>query len=244
MRGIISNALISIKQLTIGTLSTLFAPLVFLFTSFKRLWPRRFFNRRASAWSSPAMSTSQHRLNEGLFRAPPQGRASPQVILRPVNGLFILATLVVALLLNLLPWGNWHWVPDFLAITLMFWISREPRLVGFGIAFLCGLLMDVHDGTVLGEHALSYVILAYAANLLSRRLPSFDLPSQALHIWPVFLGAQLVAILVRGFFGGYFPSLLTVLIAPTLQALLWPMVTWLMLAPQRTPLNIDQNRPL
>jgi rod shape-determining protein MreD len=190
------------------------------------------------------MSPSQHRLNEGLFRLPVPGRAAPQLILRPANGLFILVTLIIALLLNLLPWGNWHWVPDFLAVVLMFWVSREPRLVGFGVAFLCGLMMDVHDGAVLGEHALSYVILSYAANVLSRRLPSFELWSQALHIWPIFLGAQIITLLVRGFFGGSFPGWAAVLVSPTLGAMLWPMMTWLMLTPQRTPLDIDQNRPL
>jgi rod shape-determining protein MreD len=226
------------------SLAALFIPVQFLWSPFAKFWPRRLFNRRAKAWASAPMGTSRHPLSEGMFRPPTLGRASPQVILRPVNGWFVLLTLLLALLLNLLPWGNWHWTPDWLALTLTFWVCREPRLIGFGIAFIMGLLMDVHDGTVVGEHALAYVLLAYAAHMLSRRLPSFDAPSQALHVWPVFLLTQFASVLVRVFFGGTFPGWGATLIAPTLSALLWPLLTWVLLSPQRKPLVIDNTRPL
>jgi rod shape-determining protein MreD len=131
-----------------------------------------------------------------------------------------------------------------LALVFAFWACREPRLVGFGVALIFGLLMDVHDGKVIGEHALSYVLIAYACVMLSRRLPSFDSLSQALHIWPVFLAAQLLTLLVRAFFGAGFPGWIPALLAPTLTALAWPVAAWILLAPQRKPLDTDQNRPL
>jgi rod shape-determining protein MreD len=227
-----------------SSLRMLFAPLLVLLSPLARFWPRRLFSRRAKAWSSPTMGTSKHRLGEGLFSSATLGRAAPQVILRPVNTLFVLFTLLLALMLNLLPWGSWHWVPDWLALVLTFWACREPRLIGFGIALVLGLFMDVHNGTVIGEHALSYILLAYAAVMLSRRLPSFDAPSQALQIWPVFLAAQFVTVVVRVFFGGGFPGWMVTLLAPTLAALVWPAVSWLLLAPQRKPVDVDQNRPL
>ena len=34
------------------------------------------------------------------------------------------------------------------------------------------------------------------------------------------------------------------LLAPVFEALLWPLVTWVLLAPQRRPPDPDQNRPL
>ena len=33
-------------------------------------------------------------------------------------------------------------------------------------------------------------------------------------------------------------------IAPALEALLWPLASWVLLAPQRRPPDNDQNRPL
>jgi rod shape-determining protein MreD len=231
-------------RLVKNTFSVLFLPLKILFAPVLRFWPRRLFSRRASAWASPAMGQSSYRLNDGIFKPTDSNRAAPQAILRPVSGFFVAFSLAIALLINLLPWGNVHWVPDCLALVLTFWACREPRLVGFGVALIAGLFMDVHDGTVIGEHALAYVLLAYASAMLSRRLPSFDPKGQALQIWPVFLLAQFITVMIKVFFGGSFPGWLALLLAPTLAAALWPLASWLLLAPQRKPLNIDQNRPL
>ena len=232
-----------VARLSRNILRALFLPVRFLFMPLQRFWPRRWFSRRSAAWASPPMAVSKQGLNAGLFSAS-TGRAAPQLILRPVNGLFIVFTLLLALFMNLLPWGNWHWMPDVLALALLFWISREPRLVGFGLAFIAGLLMDVHDGTVLGEHALSYVLLAYGANRVSKRLHSFNGLSQALHVWPILLGAQALAMVVKVFFGGQFPGWIALFVAPSLAALVWPLLAWLLLAPQRRPVDVDQNRPL
>jgi rod shape-determining protein MreD len=51
-------------------------------------------------------------------------------------------------------------------------------------------------------------------------------------------------VLVRVIFGGAFPGWAATLIAPTLSAVLWPLIAWLLLAPQRKPLVIDNNRPI
>ena len=45
--------------------------------------------------------------------------------------------------------------------------------VGIGIAFMFGLLMDVHEAGLLGEHALAYSLLSYGAIALHRRVPWF-----------------------------------------------------------------------
>jgi rod shape-determining protein MreD len=157
---------------------------------------------------------------------------------------FVGISLLCALMLNILPWGNWIWVPDWLALALLFWGSREPRLVGFGVAFILGLLMDVHNAVILGEHAFTYVILAFAASILSRRLPSFEPLYQTVQIWPVLLIAQLLSLTLRSFFGGDFPGWAAALISPTVTAALWPIALAILLIPQRKPLDTDVNRPL
>ena len=52
-----------------------------------------------------------------------------------------------------------------------------------------------------------------------------------------------IEVLVRMAAGGIFPGLWSVL-APLLEALLWPLASWVLLAPQRRPPDSDQNRPL
>ena len=92
-------------------------------------------------------------------------------ILLPVRPWFIATSLFIALLLNFLPTSHWPWMPDWVALVLVFWSVREPRRVGMGAGFLLGLVMDVADASLLGQHALAYVLVTYAAAAISRREP-------------------------------------------------------------------------
>ncbi len=169
-------------------------------------------------------------------------RGSDQLLL-PVNPLFILFTLLTALALNVLPLGRVPAMPDWLAVVLVFWSVHQPRRVGVGVAFVFGLLMDVHQGALLGQHALSYALLVFFAIAVHRRLLWFSLPEQALQIAPLFVASHLVSLAVRMMAGGMFPGW-TVLLAPVFEALLWPVAVLLMLAPQRRAPDPDANRPL
>ena len=164
-------------------------------------------------------------------------------LLRPVNPAFIVITLIAAFLFNLLPWGRVLGAPDFVALVLVFWNIHQPRRVGIGAAFLLGLMMDVHDASRLGENALAYTLLAYGALMLSRRLVTFPIFTQALQVLPLFLGAQVVVLMVRLIVGAPFPGWPYFLESVT-TALLWPLATWLLFAPQRRPLERDETRPI
>jgi len=169
-------------------------------------------------------------------------RASGQLLL-PVNPLFVALSLLVALALNLVPLGRNPLMPDFLALVLVFWNVHQSRRVGVGLAFMFGLMMDVHDGAVLGQHALAYTLLSFFAITIHRRLLWFTVPSQAVQILPLFFAAHAVSLMVRMVAGGMFPGW-QVLLAPVFEALLWPIATWLLLAPQRRAPDRDENRPL
>lgn len=164
-------------------------------------------------------------------------------LLLPANPLFVWLTLIFALLLNLVPLGRVPAMPDFLAVVLVFWNVHQTRRVGIGAAFLFGLAMDVHDGAVLGQHALAYTLLSFGAVTIHRRVLWFGLASQVLHVLPLFVLAQLVTVLVRLAVGGSYPGW-TLWLAPLAQAALWPLAHLVLLAPQRRPPDPDQNRPL
>ncbi len=169
-------------------------------------------------------------------------RSSGQLLL-PVNPLFVGFTLLIALAINFVPLGRAPLMPDMVALVLVFWNVHQSRRVGVGVAFLFGLVMDVHASAVLGQHALAYTLLSYFAITIHRRLLWFTVPSQAVQILPLFLAAHAVSLIVRMIAGGMFPGW-QVLLAPVFEALLWPLVTWLLLAPQRRAPDPDQNRPL
>lgn len=170
------------------------------------------------------------------------GHASSR-ILQPVNPWFIRLSLLVALLLNFLPTSVWLWMPDWVALTLVFWCVREPRYAGMGYAFTLGLAMDVADASLMGQHALAYVAIAYLAMLLSRRILWFSLWQQALHALPLLLIVPAIQLVVCLPLGVEFPGVLY-FAGPFIAAALWPLLAFILLLPQYRPIEQDANRPI
>jgi rod shape-determining protein MreD len=160
------------------------------------------------------------------------GPDSPQHILMPVRLSTIVLSFAAALLLNFLPWPDLRFVPDFVALVLCFWCVRQPRLVGLGVGWALGLLTDAGNGVLLGQHALAYSLLAFLSIWLSRRILWFGAMQQAFHIAPLLLASQAVVLLVRLAAGSPFPGW-AIAVGPLLGAVLWPVVSWVLLMPQR-----------
>jgi rod shape-determining protein MreD len=166
-----------------------------------------------------------------------------QPLLLPASPRFIWGSLIVALLLDLLPLGRVLWMPDFLAVGLVFWSLYQPRRVGLVVAFLFGLMLDVHQASLLGQHAVAYVVLTYCDRVVRRRLLWFTVGSQALQLLPVFVLAHAIVLVLRLIGGAAFPGWL-VLLQPLLETALWPVMSVLLLAPQRRAPHPDATRPL
>ncbi|WP_374594411.1 rod shape-determining protein MreD [Aquabacterium sp.] len=164
-------------------------------------------------------------------------------LLLPVNPLFMWLSVLIALALNLLPLGRVAAVPDLLALVFVFWNVHQPRRMGMLPAFVFGLLMDVHQGALLGQHALAYTLLSFFAITIHRRLLWFTVPSQAVQILPLFAAAHAVSLLVRMIAGGSLPGW-SIVLAPIFESALWPLASVLLLAPQRRAPDRDKNRPL
>lgn len=159
---------------------------------------------------------------------------------RPSSAVFVWVTLLLIWLFSLLPWRLWQPTPDLLLLVIAFWCLNEPRRVTMLTAFVFGLLMDVHDAGLLGEHALTYTLVAYGAISLTRRLQHFNAVVQALHMLPVVVIAEGVVSLLHawlaGEWGGWgwlWSALFTVA--------LWPLADILLHLPQRRQEEIDSG---
>ena len=170
-----------------------------------------------------------------------------QQLLLPANPWFIWGSLLAALAFSMLQnmglWGRSAWLPDLVAVALVFWAIHQPLRVGVGTAFLLGLAMDVHQSALLGQHALTYSALSFLAIGIHRRILWFSVPSQAMQVLPLFIAAHALMLVIRLLTGDNFPGW-SVLLAPVLEALLWPLVSVLLLLPQRQAPDPDDNRPL
>jgi rod shape-determining protein MreD len=167
-----------------------------------------------------------------------------QPLLLPVNPRFIILSLLLALLLQmLLGLSGQNWLPDVLALVLVFWTVHQPRRVGMFAAFMLGLALDVHESALLGQNALAYVCMSHMANLIHRRVLWFPLREQTLQVLPLFVVTALIEWLTRLIVQDAWPHW-TQLLAPLLQTALWPVFGHLLLAPQRRPVDPDDIRPL
>jgi rod shape-determining protein MreD len=165
---------------------------------------------------------------------PPFVAARPEEILLPVRPWFIVLTLLVGLVANTMPMSGMALTlkPDFLALVLLYWCIQEPRLIGVGVAWCLGLMMDVVDATVFGQHALAYAVLAYGAGHFRRRVLRFPLWQQAAQVAVLLLLSSGLVLLVR-IAGGAPPPRWTYIVGSLTGALLWPLVTALLQWPQR-----------
>ena len=164
-------------------------------------------------------------------------------LLRPARPGFIRLTLVLAFFLNLLPTYFWPWFPDWVALVIVFWSMRSPLVVGTGTAFVLGILMDVVDGSLMGQHALAYVLMSYASRVMAHRILWLPLKQQLMNILPIiFIGACL-QVLVRWFAGDELASVWYFL-QPMVTALLWAPATYLLMLPQFLSNDRDYERPI
>jgi len=162
----------------------------------------------------------------------------PQHILLPVRPTTIAASFLVAMLIDFLPWPDLRIVPNCAALVLVFWCVHQPRLVGLGVGWTLGLVIDAGNGVLLGQHALAYALLAFFSISLSRRILWFSPLPQALHVAVLLVFAEAVTLLVRLGSGAAFPGW-SLVVGPLVGAALWPPVSWLLLMPQRKAIEAE-----
>ena len=160
---------------------------------------------------------------------------APHEILLPVKPAFIVVTLIAGLLANLLPWSGWPLAvkPDFVALVLLYWCIHQPRKVGFTAAWLMGLMMDVAEGSVFGQHAFAYSVLAYAGIVLHRRVLGFTMRDQILHIIPLLLFTDVIVLVIRKIAGAEFPGL-SYFVGSLIAGVMWPIICYLFKLPQKS----------
>jgi rod shape-determining protein MreD len=172
---------------------------------------------------------------------PPTGsKAPPQEILLPVKARYIAVTLLSALVLDLfaLPGALQQIRPDFIALTLIYWVVYHPRRVGFLPAWSMGLIMDVADSSLFGQHALAYAVLMYLAIVLHRRIVMFGMRHQIVHVLAILIASQSIMLGVRLMAGADFPGALYFL-PSLLGAALWPLLFNVIRVPLRPRTDPD-----
>jgi rod shape-determining protein MreD len=152
--------------------------------------------------------------------------------------LMIWLSLLLALCLQVMPLPDaWLvWRPDWLGLILVYWCVVAPQRVGVFYGFVLGLLLDLIEGSPLGQNALVFSLLAYLALLLYQRMRAYALVQQAVMVFILLGIVQLVEQWLRTIFGPFSINL-AFLLSALIGAVLWPWFFTLLQAVRRR-LNI------
>lgn len=141
------------------------------------------------------------------------------------GSLTIIFSFAIALALMIMPLPSWLvWArPDWLALVLIYWCIALPHRVGIFSGFIVGLSLDVIRGSLLGQYALAYSVIAFLAIKLHRRMRNFPIWQQALTVFLILILGQLTTLWIKGLIGEPIPAVYYWIPAIT-GLLMWPLV--------------------
>ncbi|NND65639.1 MAG: rod shape-determining protein MreD [Gammaproteobacteria bacterium] len=145
-----------------------------------------------------------------------------------------LLLLVVALVLTIIPLPTLidRLRPDWVALLIIFNALYWPRTIGVGVAFLVGILLDVVNAELFGQHALALVVVAAVTLRLYQRIRMFPILQKMITVFILVLIFQFMLFWVEGVIGTpvggwqrWSPAITS--------ALIWPLIEWARLRWQR-----------
>ena len=137
----------------------------------------------------------------------------------------IILTFIFGLVLTIMPLpdGTEAFRPDWLAMLVIFWAMQLPRNWSVGTAWIIGIVLDVSQGTLLGQHALALCCVAFITvrfHLLMRVFPMTQLTATVFAILATY---QFLMFWINGVAGVNAPMI--AYWGPVISGtLLWPFV--------------------
>lgn len=115
----------------------------------------------------------------------------------------IFFTFFLAFILTLIPMPDWTvWLrPAWVLLILIYWSMELPYRINVGWAWTIGIILDLLNGSLLGEHALAMTITIYIVVHMQSRLRMFSILQQSLCIFLLVLFNQFILYCVQGFIG-------------------------------------------
>jgi rod shape-determining protein MreD len=136
----------------------------------------------------------------------------------------ISASLFAAILFMLIPLPDWAALsrPDFISLVLMYWWLAHPEKVGVYTGFLMGLLLDVMYGSLLGQHAIGCVFIAWLFVKQHQRIRVLPLPQQAMMVFFALLLKQFISFWIDSSNERAIDSILLYFSPCLIGGLIWP----------------------
>lgn len=159
--------------------------------------------------------------------------------IKATGGNIILLSFIIAFILSMVPLPQILQIvrPEFVTIVLIYWAIAVPNRIGVGIGWITGLIYDVSTDALLGQHALTFALIAYLAIKLHQRIRVFPVWQQALTIFVLMMFQGTITLWIKGMLGDA-PPLSVFMLAAVSTALFWP-VAYLLLRQVRRYYQIN-----
>lgn len=145
------------------------------------------------------------------------------VLLGGENRWVMVLVFALALLLAVYPMPlDWRWWrPEFVLLIVIYWSFTFPDRTSLTLFWGLGLVQDLVEGTPLGQHALSTVLVTYICLQSYRRVSNYNFWQQSLWVFVLVGVSQLIHNWAYSMAGGSVEGLVF-LYPALLSALLWP----------------------
>ncbi len=138
----------------------------------------------------------------------------------------IIFSFIVALLLTIVVLPDWARParPELVTLLVIYWCLTTPERVGVGVSWLVGLMMDVAQGALLGQHALAFALIAWITLKLHQRIRVFPIWQQALSVFLLVVLGEMLVLWVKGI-AGHHPQGWSYWLPSITSMLLWPWLS-------------------
>ena len=138
----------------------------------------------------------------------------------------VVACIIAALMLAIAPMPDWAspFRPDWVALTLIYWAMILPRTYSVGTAWIVGILLDVAQGSLLGQHAVALCFLAYISVKFHLQFRVFPVSQMTATVFAILAFYQFILFWVNGVAGVNAPAV--AYWGPVITGtLIWPLLT-------------------
>lgn len=145
------------------------------------------------------------------------------------DGMIIVVSFIIALMAVMTPLPDFLSLfrPEIVTVLLIYWCIETPDRVGVGYGWVTGLMLDVAQGALLGQHALALAIVAWITVKLHQRIRVYPKGQQALSILVLIVLSQMIVLWVQGVIGKS-PNTWMYWLPSITSMIIWPWVDMLM----------------
>jgi len=140
----------------------------------------------------------------------------------------VIASIVVSLTLAIAPLPDWAvaYRPDWVALTLIYWSLLLPKTYSVGWAWLAGLVLDIAQGTLFGQHALALCFIIYISIKFHLQIRVFPMLQKTVTVFAILALYQFILFWINGVAGINSPSV--TYWGPVLTGtVIWPLLSLL-----------------